>query len=184
MAYQPSDTLYLWYLGRPEQPVLVGELNLVMSGRGVSLRYGTHWLRQGFALSEDLPAEKDSAAGAVDDARPDRWGERVIRLLERPPRMSLLELLYFTGDDRFGALGVSTDPDRYFPHTQPSLDEVEQVHALVRKVQVGAPMQEHARAPLRLPAELRWPLNASTAPRTSACTPFPPMWRCALQAAR
>jgi serine/threonine-protein kinase HipA len=156
MPYQPSDTLYLWYLGRPEQPVLVGELNLVMSGRGVSLRYATHWLRHGFALSEDLPlldrehlpSEKDSAAGAVDDARPDRWGERVIRLLERPPRMSLLELLYFTGDDRFGALGVSTDTDRYVPHAQPALPtlgEVEQVHALVRKVQIGAPMQEHER---------------------------------------
>ena len=34
----------------------------------------------------------------MDDARPDRWGERVIRLLERPPRLSLLEMLYFAGD--------------------------------------------------------------------------------------
>lgn len=156
LPYQPADTLYLWYLGRPVEPVLVGELNLVMSGRGVSLRYAPHWLRQGFALSEDLPlldrehlpAGKDSAAGAVDDARPDRWGERVIRLLERPPRLSLLELLYFTGDDRFGALGVSTDADRYRPHAQPALPtlgDVEEVHALVRRVQSGAPVQEHER---------------------------------------
>lgn len=156
MPYQPPDRLYLWYLGRPRQPALVGELNLVMSGRGVSLRYTTHWLRQGFALSEDLPflerehhpPAKDCVAGAVEDTRPGNWGERVIRLLERPPRMSLLELLYFTGDDRFGALGVSTDSDRYLPHALPalpSLGEVEQVHALVRKVQSGAPMQEHER---------------------------------------
>ncbi len=154
--YLPRDTLYLWYLGRPDQPVLVGELNLVMSGRGVSLRCAPHWLRQGFALSEDLPlidrehlpAEKDSAAGAVDDARPDRWGERVIRLLERPPRLSLLELLYFTGDDRFGALGVSIDGDHYRPSTQPALPtlgDVEQIQALVRKVQMGVPVQEHER---------------------------------------
>lgn len=156
MSYHPSDTLHLWYLGQPDQPVRVGELNLVMSGRGVSLRYADHWLRQGFALSEDLPlidrehlpAAKDSAAGAVDDARPDRWGERVIRLLERPPRLSLLELLYFTGDDRFGALGVSSEPERYLPLSQPALPtlgDVEAVHALVRRVQVGAPVQEHER---------------------------------------
>lgn len=155
-AYQPVDTLFLWYLGQPAHPVLVGELHLVMSGRGVSLRYAPDWLRQGFALSEDLPLldreylppEKDSAAGAVDDARPDRWGERVIRLLERPPRLSLLELLYFTGDDRFGALGVSTSADRYRPHTRPALPtlgDVEQVHALVRRVQAGAPVQAHER---------------------------------------
>ena len=60
--------------------------------RGVSLEYGDAWLRSGFALSEDLPlvkreffpVEKETAAGAVDDARPDRWGERVIRLLDKP----------------------------------------------------------------------------------------------------
>jgi len=33
------DTLFLWYLGRPERPVTGGNLNLVLSGRGVSLRY-------------------------------------------------------------------------------------------------------------------------------------------------
>ena len=74
------DTLYLWYLGKPQTPVPVGELNLVMNRRGVSLRYASDWLAHGFALSEDLPLnaseylpkEKDSAAGAVDDARRSR----------------------------------------------------------------------------------------------------------------
>ncbi|MDO8889306.1 MAG: hypothetical protein Q7V16_12060 [Hydrogenophaga sp.] len=55
MSYIPVDSLHLWYLGRPEQPVRVGELNLVMGGRGVSLRYTPDWLRQGFALCVDLP---------------------------------------------------------------------------------------------------------------------------------
>ena len=41
-------------------------------------------LRQG----EFFPAEQDTAAGAVDDARPDGWGERVIRFLDKPPRLS------------------------------------------------------------------------------------------------
>ncbi len=51
-AYQISNTLHLWYLGHPDQPVRVGELNLVQSGRGVSLRYAPEWLRTGFPLSE------------------------------------------------------------------------------------------------------------------------------------
>ena len=156
MTYIPVDTLHLWYLVRPELPVRVGELNLVMGGRGVSLRYAPDWLRQGFALSEDLPlidrehlpAGKDCAAGAVDDARPDRWGERVIRLLHRPPRLSLLELLYFTGDDRFGALGVSSSPDQYLPHATPvlpQLGDAQALHALVRRVQQGVPVDEAER---------------------------------------
>ncbi|MES2089423.1 MAG: hypothetical protein V4532_05535 [Pseudomonadota bacterium] len=92
--YKVVDTLFLWYLGRPDRPVLVGDLHLVQSARGVSLHYRADWLQSGFPLSEDLPLidiehlprEKDAAVGAIDDARPDRWGERIIRLLERPWR--------------------------------------------------------------------------------------------------
>jgi serine/threonine-protein kinase HipA len=102
--YEPRDRLYLWWLGAPEQPVLVGTLELVRSSRGVSLRYADSWVQRGFALSEDLPlvpgqeflpSDRDMAVGAVDDASPDRWGERVIRFLDRPARLSLLEYLYF-----------------------------------------------------------------------------------------
>ena len=113
----------MWLLTQPQQPVLIGELNLVRSNQGVSLRYATVWLQSGFPLSEDLPlidqeflpADKGTAVGAVDDARPDRWGEHVIRFIDKPPRLSLLEYLYFAGDDRFGALGVSTCADEYLP---------------------------------------------------------------------
>ena len=115
------DTLHLWYLGEPSSPRHVGTLRLVEAGKGVSLHYGADWLASGFPLSEDLPlvdvehlprsrlaAGAPMAAGAVDDARPDRWGERVIQYVDRPKRLSLMEYLYFAGDDRFGALGVST----------------------------------------------------------------------------
>ena len=86
MNYQPADRLHLWLLTQPRQPVLVGDISLVRTSQGVSLSYAESWLRSGFALSEDLPlidqeflpTERGSAAGAVDDARPDRWGERVI----------------------------------------------------------------------------------------------------------
>ena len=150
----PANTLYLWYTGNPDSPVPIGELNLVMSGRGVSLRYNADWLHKGFPLSEDLPLvdiehfprEKDTAVGAVDDARPDRWGERVIRLLDRPPRLSLLEYLYYAGDDRFGVLGVSTSAEVYIPRDigpLPQLRDVDAVHEVVRKVLAGEPIEQH-----------------------------------------
>ncbi|HJW24992.1 MAG TPA: HipA domain-containing protein [Rhodocyclaceae bacterium] len=147
----PPDSLHLWYLGDPASPALVGELNLVLGRRGVSLKYAESWIKAGFPLSEDLPLtdlehlprEKDTAAGAVDDARPDRWGERVIRLLDRPPRLSLLEYLYYAGDDRFGALGVSLSAETYVPREigpLPRLPEIEAVHEVVRRVLAQEPV--------------------------------------------
>lgn len=155
-AYRPVDRLYLWSLLDPARPVPVGELNLVRSNQGVSLRYFAHWLEHGAALSEDLPltdqeflpAERNTAVGAVDDARPDRWGERVIRFIDRPARLSLLEYLYFAGDDRFGALGVSTSPERYLPRRLgplPTLAEANRIHDLVRKVQDNEPIPPELR---------------------------------------
>ena len=118
------NVLHLWFLANPAVPRHVGQLRLVEAGKGVSLQYAVPWLSDGFPLSEDLPLTdsehlprwKGMAAGAVDDARPDRWGERVIQALDRPARLSLMEYLYHAGDDRFGALGVSTSAEKYL-HT-------------------------------------------------------------------
>ena len=151
--YQVTDQLSLWWLAQPQQPRLVGELALVRSNQGVSLRYAPQWLREGFAVSEDLPlidqeflpAEKAMAAGAIDDARPDRWGEQVIRFIDKPPRLSLLEFLYFAGDDRFGALGVSTSDQEYLPRRLgplPSLADADQIHELIRKVLANEPVPQ------------------------------------------
>jgi serine/threonine-protein kinase HipA len=154
--YVPSNQLHLWLLTRPQQPVPIGELNLVRSSQGVSLRYVDSWLQRGFPLSEDLPlideeflpAEKGLAVGAVDDARPDRWGERVIRFVDKPARLSLLDYLYFAGDDRFGALGVSTSPDEYLPRRLgplPTLKDADELHELIRKVQNNEPVPPQQR---------------------------------------
>lgn len=150
------DTLYLWWLGQPADPVLIGALRFVPSLRGVSLHYATNWLQQGFPLSEDLPLldqeflplQKDVAVGAVDDARPDRWGERVIRFIDRPLRSSLMEFLYLAGDERFGALGVSTSASAYLPRTQgplPCLSDVGVLHQVVQQVLLGEPISEPLR---------------------------------------
>ncbi len=154
--YQPQDRMSLWWLDDPARPRLIGVILLADSGRKVALEYAPGWLARGeggFALSEDLPLhsglflprERDSAAGAVDDARPDRWGERVIRLIDRPPRLSLLEFLYFAGDDRFGALGVSLDAQAYEPHWRgpiPVFDGLTQMHEAVQRLLAGDKIPE------------------------------------------
>lgn len=151
VQYAAVDRLYLWLLAQPHRPVPVGELNLVRTTQGVSLRYADSWLSDGFPLSEDLPLideeflplEKGTAVGAVDDARPDRWGEQVIRVIDKPPRLSLLEYLYFAGDDRFGALGISNSAEEYLPRRLgplPTLDDVDQIHELIQKVQANEPV--------------------------------------------
>ena len=155
-----SDELALWWLAEPARPMLVGTLRLVRRAPrqpgGVSLSYAPEWLATGIALSEDLPlqageflpSEADAAAGAVDDARPDRWGERVIRLLDHPSRLSTLEYLYFAGDDRFGALGVSLSADHYLPRQRgplPELGDVAAMYTLIRRVEAGEIVEEPLR---------------------------------------
>ena len=153
LRYEPRDVLHLWWLGRPNAPMLIGDLQFVRTLRGVSLRYDAHWLKHGFPLSEDLPlitqefmpTGKDLAVGAVDDARPDRWGERVIKFVDRPGRTSLMEFLFLAGDDRFGALSVSVSRDEYQPRRLgplPQMSDVQDIHAVVQKVMAGEPVAE------------------------------------------
>ena len=150
------DDLYLWYLSDPSTPRHVGALKLVSAGKGVSLRYSEEWLSSGFPLSEDLPlvdvehmppgrlaADAQRAAGAVDDARPDRWGEKVIRFVDKPKRLSLMEYLYYAGDDRFGALGVSTSSRTYSPRAVsvlPRLKDAQQLSDIAAKIEASEPI--------------------------------------------
>lgn len=157
-AYEPQDSMSLWWLGDPHAPQRIGILSLQDQRRKVALTYDPVWIAspKGFALSEDLPlrtglmlpAERDTAAGAVDDARPDQWGERVIRLIERPARLSLLEYLYFAGADRFGALGVSLPAETYAPATtaaMPTFDGLDDMHQAVQRVMAGDAVSEQQR---------------------------------------
>ncbi len=155
--YRPSDALYLWWLAQPERPVLIGTLKTVRASQGVSLRYAPAWLKSGFALSEDLPLrdiewmphDKETAVGAVDDARPDRWGERVIRWLDKPPRLSLLDYLFYAGDERFGALGISVFEQTYLPRRLgplPHLGDVSTMAGLIQNIMNGEPVApQHSR---------------------------------------
>jgi serine/threonine-protein kinase HipA len=152
------DDLHLWYLGNPQSPRYVGALRLISTGKGVSLRYHEEWLRAGFSLSEDLPlidmehlpparlaSDGERAVGAVDDARPDRWGEKVIRFLDKPKRLSLMEYLYYAGDERFGALGVSTAATAYIPRSGgplPRLTQVQHLSEVIAKIEAAEPITQ------------------------------------------
>jgi serine/threonine-protein kinase HipA len=145
MPYVPQDTQYLWWLSNPFTPVLIGALKLVDGNRRVSLTYSADWQVQGFPLSEDLPLndkeslplKKDSAAGAVDDAKPDQWGQRIIQQVINPSRLSLLEYLYFAGDHRTGAFGVSRSRGHYEPCTSnplPTYSDLNNMEQAIRLV--------------------------------------------------
>ena len=151
-AYTPVSEMSLWWLGQTE-PKLIGQLVLAENNRKVGLAYTDEWLQNGFALSDDLPLsnalhlpkELDAAAGAVNDARPDRWGERVIRHIFKPVRLSLLEYLYFAGQDRFGALGVSLHPSHYnapFSSAIATFANLPQMHQAIQNVLGGEKLSE------------------------------------------
>lgn len=153
-VYKPQDAMSLWWLGDGVAGLTpIGQIFLAEGNRKVGLEYDPSWIKQGFALSEDLPLsrgaflpkERDMAAGAVDDARPDRWGERVIRNLYKPSRLSVLEFLYFAGDDRFGALGVSRDSKQYHPShegTMPSLASLGDMQRAIAGVIAGEQLDD------------------------------------------
>ncbi len=150
------QVLHLWYLGIPSAPIYIGLLKLEDDGDGVSLLYDAAWLTSGFPLSKDLPllnkrhlppdillSNTQRAAGAVDDARPDRWGEKVIRFVDKPDRLSLMEYLYFAGDDRFGALGVSTSASQYLPCAAsplPVLSDAQYLSEVARSIEAAEPL--------------------------------------------
>ena len=152
-TYAPQDQLYVWALVDPDNPVVVGEVRLSqLVADCATFAYAATWWN--FPLSEDLPliagqdfsaGQRGSAPGALDDARPDRWGERIIRQVDRPARLSILEMLLFAGDGRFGALGVSVSADHYTPRIvgpYPHVSNLAQLDQAIEGVQLQSPITE------------------------------------------
>lgn len=150
-TYVPQDQLYVWALVDPSNPTLVGEVKLSqLVSDCATFAYAPQWWN--FPLSEDLPiipgqefsaGLRGSAPGAIDDARPDRWGERIIRHIDRPARLSILEMLLFAGNDRFGALGISVSAEHYIPRylaPYPQLGDLAQLTQAIEDVQSQAPI--------------------------------------------
>ena len=150
-TYVPQDRLYVWAMLNPAAPTLVGEVSLSQLVTDcATFTYAPDWWN--FPLSEDLPlipgqmfsaGQRDTAPGAIDDARPDRWGERIIRHIDRPARLSILEMLLFAGDDRFGALGISLSATQYIPRylgPYPQLADIARLASTIEDVQTQAPI--------------------------------------------
>ncbi len=164
-AFTPQDTLSLWWLGDPTKPRRMGDALLVRGGKSVALRCESRWATQGHPLTEDLqftgelilPEEQDGVAGVLEDARPGRWGERLIRKFQKTPRLSLLEYLLFAGDDRYGALGLSQYEDRYRPWGStplPGFADLPSMAEVVRKVLADEPVDEREQRLLQPGASL------------------------------
>jgi serine/threonine-protein kinase HipA len=95
-----GNFLAVWYLENPLEPRLVGRVKLEARNRRCLLELDDEWRRSGFPLSPDLTLDKklhaawkDMASGAIEDAMPDRWGERMSRLTpvaHEPPRQALV----------------------------------------------------------------------------------------------
>lgn len=151
-----ANSLAVWYLENPLRPLLVGRVKLEASNRRCLLELDDGWRRSGFHLSPDLTHDKKVhaplkdmlAPGALDDAMPDRWGERMIRIVSRPSRMSPLDKLWYAGDRRFGALGMSLSDEEYRPvEEQPliTVDSLPEADALIARVIERDPLSERER---------------------------------------
>lgn len=147
IAHQTTpDRLFAWLLSDPKAPRLVGEIIRQNNG-DVGLVYDPKWIATGFALSDDMPLDsatwtpvhhtdrQPGAPGALDDARPDRWGEKVIRYLYKPGA-TVFDNLYFAGDKRFGALGVSASQSAYTPFMARPLPRLEDASDLNEAIQI------------------------------------------------
>lgn len=157
-ARAPTER-FVWMLAGPRQPLLVGTIRPLSTG-DISFTYSEGWLASGHPLSADLPlapneyapihrrARQPAAPGALDDARPDNWGEKVIRYLHQPRNNHLFETLYFAGDERFGALGISSSSQAYTPFPSgplPRLEDAQSISDAARIIQTGGKLDSQRR---------------------------------------
>lgn len=165
-------SLWVWYLADPHAPRRVGTVSLIPGTARCSFTYDDAWREDGFSLSPDMPLGRlgDRMAirpspgaeilGALGDAMPDRWGQSAIRAIDRPRRLTSLDFLYHAGDRRFGALGISSDPDKYSPYpdsrllTPQSMDEANEI---IQRIINRQPLNEKERRMIE--GCILWPMG-------------------------
>ena len=136
--------------------MLIGDVRLEVSIRRCILITDPAWPKSGFDLMPGMSMEQRihtpvgdlRLPGAIDDAIPDRWGERMIRVIPNPSRISPLDLLWYVGDRRFGALGISSSQDAYVPYEYPPLIHVSsmmEAEAIIQRVLERDPLNKRER---------------------------------------
>lgn len=153
---QPEEAFVWIWLPEAFEPVVAGRLYQV--GDLLNFNYGRSYLAREDAIPLYLPElplrpgeiEPDAGldvAGAIDDASPDAWGQRVIMRhligarADRADPAQLGRLTYFleSGSDRIGALDFQTSPDHYRPRAK-SQATLEQLMLAAADFDAGKPL--------------------------------------------
>lgn len=155
--------LYVWiYLAGAVLPTPCGTLSLLPGNRRVSFRYLDGYLTRsdGSALSPDIPLRKgefmppdgEALHPVFDDAGPDKWGRMVIDREDNPSRRSEIDYLWYSGEDRVGALGFSDSPEHYQPLAKSHAFRADQLADLLeaaRCLEANLPLEERFRRLLK-----------------------------------
>jgi len=150
------EEMTVWNLKDPTKPERVGYVRLIRGSTNGSFSYDKSWLENGYPLcpnmplsqKEFLPSQDFNLPFALDDAMPDRWGQNMIMYLDRPARLSAIDYLYYAGDSRFGALGVSLSKSHYEPcktHPLPGADSIEEASCIIDRILEKLPVNERER---------------------------------------
>ena len=149
--------LSAWWLVDASNPVRIGTVRLLPGQRQCAFEFNGsipyHWItpHPPNTDGEWLPNGAAGMPSFLEDCSPDRWGQLVIRKIERPPRLSPLDYLYMAGDKRFGALGFSTSEDRYVADETPALhlDSLDEIDTLIQRIRAGEKVDERQRRLIR-----------------------------------
>jgi serine/threonine-protein kinase HipA len=153
---QPREA-YVWaWLPGATEPVVAGRLDAV--GPIVNFTYARSYLGRADRISlyePELPlVEREISpvvgeiAGAIADAGPDSWGQRVIlnhrvgRGAEDTVDLGHLTYLLDSGSDRIGALDFQRSPVDYVPRDrgEAGLAELNRLAESARKIEDGEPL--------------------------------------------
>jgi serine/threonine-protein kinase HipA len=149
MTSEPTEAFVWTWLPGQDEPVVAGRLET--GGDVVNFNYGRTYLARDDAIAlylPELPLQPGTIsplggltiAGAIKDAGPDSWGQRVVmrHLLgagaqhNDPARFSPLTYLLQSGSDRIGALDFQERPDAYISRDDSSAPLAELMEAAER----------------------------------------------------
>ncbi len=150
--------LSAWWLADPAAPVRIGDVHLLHGQKQCAFAFNgaipPNWITPHplSARNEWLPLGDRGLPSFLEDCCPDRWGQLVIRKIEKPARLAPIDYLYMAGDERFGALGFSADDARYVPcESAPALplESLAEIDTLIRRIRAGEKVDARQRRLIR-----------------------------------